>query len=118
MSVDQKKPKSNGAGTSLSIVIARLIWIFFGPLALMLLLMSMASKGRGWFTGFDLTYFVVLVFVIWTRWKEQRSGVAMTVYGEPATPAHFRRYIFVTVPLAITLWAGAKALGNYVWKDA
>jgi hypothetical protein len=112
MNVSQKRTANDQAETSGAPVISRLMWIFVGPLTLALLLGGIASGGGGWLTGIDVTYFVVFVLMILARWKEHRSGFAMTVYGDPVTPEHVRRYLLVAVPLGIAAWVVANLIGN------
>lgn len=70
---------------SLGIVGVHLLWMFVGPFALVLLLMSIVETGSGWLTGLDIGLLIVVVLMLCARWIDQRSGQASTVYGEPST---------------------------------
>ena len=45
---------------------------FFGPVVMVLIIWAIASKGRGWLSGLNAAFFVVLGLTILGRWVEQR----------------------------------------------
>ncbi len=101
--------------TSGKLILARIFWVFLGPVALSLMLLGIANAGSGWATLLDLAFLMVLGLTVLCRWSEQRSGKAMTAYGdEPSTWAHFRRYVRTFVPLALVAWIVANAIGNHI----
>jgi hypothetical protein len=99
---------------SLSVLGARVTWFFLGPAALMLILVGIVSRGDGWLTALDAAFGVVVGLMILGRWVEQRSGAAMTVTGQPATVAQYRRYITRLPPAAVAVWVVANVLGNHI----
>ena len=111
--------------TTFRVLFARLTWMLLGPMALFLLLSSIATRGGGWLTPPDLGYLAVLAVMIGGRWLEYRSGHAQTASGEPATADHFRRYVVgasavglaVWVVCAVAAYQRAPSLGrrNWVW---
>ena len=60
----------------------------------------------------DLTYFLVLGGMALGRWTEFQSGQPLTATGEPATPAHLRRYLPGLSTLGLGIWIAANVLGN------
>lgn len=107
------QPHNEVTVTHLSELLPRLVWIFLGPMALMLLLYGIAHVGSGWLTFFDVTFFVVLLVTIGCRWLEQRSRHPATATGEPSTWENFRHYSWATLFLAGTGWVLANVLGNH-----
>ena len=84
------------------ITVARIFWFVIGPAILLLLTLSLSSKGSGWFTPLDLAFLLVLAAVIFARWFEFRHGNAKTATGGPTTFAGFR--LFVVGALFIGSW--------------
>ena len=103
-----------GEINSVAVLFGRVMWMMIGPIALCLIVYGIVSGGDGWFRPADAAYATVLVFMIGGRWIEQRSGVATTVTGQPATVQHFKRYLRALVPAAVGLWIAANVLGNHV----
>lgn len=101
--------------TSGGLILARITWLFVGPVALCLLLVGIVNAGSGWATVLDAVFFVLLGLIVLCRWTEQRSGKALTAYGdEPSTWAHFRRFVTAFVPLALGAWVVANVIGNHI----
>jgi hypothetical protein len=92
----------------------RLLWFIVGPAMLMVLAVLIVNSGSGWWTVLDMLFFVAIALMVWSRWAEIRSGYGRTAYNDPATPAHFRRYVTVMVPVALAAWAVANVLGNHL----
>jgi hypothetical protein len=86
--------------SSVSVLFGRIMWFIIGPAALMGVTYGIVTSGSGWLTALDVTFAVVVALMVWGRWHEQRSGVAMTAEGKPATWDHFHRYVRVLMPLA------------------
>jgi len=101
--------------SSIGVLAARVVWMLVGPLALLVLAYGIVRAGPGWRTAWDAAFLIVVALMIGARWLEQRSGTATTVTGEPASPAHFRRYVRVLVPVAAVLWIAANLLA---WRGA
>jgi len=96
--------------SSIGVLAARVVWMLLGPLALLVLAYGIVRAGPGWRTAWDAVFLLVVALMIAARWFEQRSGTATTVTGEPASPAHFRRYVRVLVPVAAVVWVAANLL--------
>lgn len=93
---------------------ARVTWVLFGPMVLMLICLGIISRGNGWLTVLDAAFAVVAALMILGRWVEYRSGTATTVTGQPATAAQYHRYMAGLPVAAVILWVAANVLGNHV----
>ncbi len=100
--------------TSILVGASRAFWMMLGPLILGMLIYTIVSTGSGWLTAVDFAFLVVLVGVLAARFVEFRGGNPQTATGEPATPAHLRRYALVAIPLGLGVWVVANVLGNHV----
>lgn len=99
---------------SVWVLLARMAWFLLGPVAAALLTYGIIHNGNGWLTGWDAAFACVIAVMVLGRWVELRSGVATTVSGAPATPAHFTRYVRGLLPVAAGVWLAANVLGNHV----
>lgn len=102
--------------TSLSVLGARLTWIFAGPVALLFAAYGIVVAGSGWLTLLDAAFLAIVLFMLLGRWTEQRSGCAMTVYGDRPQPQQYRRYMTTLPVVAIAIWISANVLGNHLLK--
>ncbi len=102
--------------TSLAVLGARLTWIFAGPVALLFAAYGIVNAGSGWLTLLDAAFFAIVLFMLLGRWTEQRSGCAMTVYGEPLPLRDYRLYMAALPVVAIAIWIAANVLGNHLLK--
>lgn len=93
---------------------ARLTWISLGPLLLIIATTAIVSQGQGWTTFVDGVFAVAVGLMILGRWVEMRSGSATTADGQPAHWGHFRRYVQVLLPFALSVWVVANIVGNHV----
>jgi hypothetical protein len=107
-------PGDEHAVTSVRVLFVHLIWLFIGPLALLLTLYGIAGTGNGWATTQDAVFFVLIGLMVWCRWLDQRSGQGTTINGEPSTWADFRRYALLTPAVAGAAWIVANVIGNHV----
>ncbi|MGP0062783.1 MAG: hypothetical protein ACLQGP_04155 [Isosphaeraceae bacterium] len=101
-----------GAMTSAPAFFGRLSWMIVGPFALAICAFTITERHDGWFSPVDLTYFLVLGGMALGRWTEFQSGQPLTATGEPATPAHLRRYLLGLSTLGLGIWIAANVLGN------
>jgi len=108
----QQKP---AAITSFGVLLARLTWTAFGPLALGATLWGVATA-RQWLTSFDVVVACIVGLMILGRWIEQRSGTATTMTGETATVGHCKRYTASLLIVAVAAWIAAKLLGTYLLR--
>ena len=99
---------------SVTVLLARLMWTFVGPLVLVFTAYKIVSVGNGWLTLWDGLFGAVVALMLGGRWLELRSGAATTMTGQPATAADFRRYGRIVVLTMAGVWIGANVLGNHI----
>jgi hypothetical protein len=97
---------------SIAIFFARLSWMIFGPLMLLLLLSAIWRSTEGGIAGADFAYFGIVAAMIACRFYEFRSGEALTARGDPMTSAVMARYALIVAVLGFVAYAGVKALAN------
>jgi hypothetical protein len=90
------------------VVLSRVFWMLPGPLLFVLLLSKVVDSGGGWVTPLDAACLVVLGLLPLARWLEFRGGDPRTSTGEPATEAHLRKYVIVTLLVGLAAWMVAK----------
>lgn len=95
-------------------IVARLFWMMVGPLLLLGLAYAIVKSGEGWLTAADLGFLGVLAGVMLARWLEFRGGNPRTADGEPATPAHLRRYLIGAALIGLGAWVIANLIANNV----
>lgn len=93
-------------------VFSRLLWMFLCPMALMVLTMTFVVKGGGWFTFADMAFMAFLAAMLLARCWEFRDGHPQTATGQPATPAHLRRFLAGGLVVGLLVWTIANYLGN------
>jgi hypothetical protein len=87
---------------------ARLYWMFLGPMLLLLTAIAVANDGGGgWIAPKSLAFLGLLALMLACRWAEFHAGDARTAEGEPATPAHLRRYLIVAALIGSAVWIAA-----------
>lgn len=104
--------EAGGAGN----LLCRLIWMFAGPVTLAIVVYHTVAQGDVWFAMRDIVFAAAVALMIGARWVEMRSGKAQTATGEPATMAHFRRYITVLLPVVAIVWLAAKVVGHHLLR--
>ena len=65
------------------------------------------SRGGGWLTGADITFFAIVAVMVAGRWLEFRGVRPLTATGEPATPRDLRRYAIGAFALCLAIWVVA-----------
>lgn len=92
-------------------LIGRLVWMV-GPAALLVLILVIAGNGGGWLGGKSIAYLVILAGILAGRFLEFCGGDPRTADGQPATPAHLRRYVAAMVAVGLAAFALANLIGN------
>jgi len=110
---ESNNPQNAPVITGFKGLIVHVTWIFIGPLVLIMVLLGIMNLGQGWATSLDVLFFVFLGIMLACRWIDQRSGQAMTGYGEPATWADFRRYAVRMPIVAVLAWIAANIAANH-----
>ena len=107
-------PTKPEAISSVWVLGARITWVIFGPMVLLLITYGIVSGGTGWLTPLDAAFAVVACLMLLGRWTEHRSGAATTLSEEPATDEQLRRYVAVLIPVLAAVWIIANLVGNHV----
>jgi hypothetical protein len=94
-------------------VLARILWMFLCPMILLILTMTIVTKGDGWLTPADYAFLAILTVMILARVWEFRLGNPQTASGDPATPADLPRYVAGAAILGLAVWAVANYFGNH-----
>lgn len=97
-----------------SVGLARVFWMLLGPFALVLLTLSIVSRGTSWTTPADFAFLAVLLLLPSARWYEFRHGHASKSTGEPATEDDLRRYCIITAVAGAAIWIIANVLGVHL----
>jgi hypothetical protein len=90
------------------------MWLFVGPMGMLLTLATIVQRGTGWATGHDATFFVFLAAAIVARWIDYLTGDPVTSGGEGAPPGAARRYTMLVVSLGVVGWVLANVIGNHL----
>jgi hypothetical protein len=114
---EQKPPKQERAISSLKMLIVHLAWLFFGPVALLIILSSVMNDETGWLTLADMVFFALVALTIFARWIEQSSGQGVTIEGKPSTWIDFRRYALKLPVFALAAWLVAKVPGRMFFSE-
>lgn len=87
---------------------ARALWTLVCPIALVCLLVPVATEGGLW----NLAYAGTITLLVAGRWLEHRSGHGKTIYGDDSTPANTVGFIWKAVLIAGIAWGGARFLAG------
>jgi hypothetical protein len=86
---------------SVTAVVQRLYWFFFGPMFLILMLLLILGGKESQVWGCTVAYAVGLALLPVVRWFEMRAGRAQTADGRPATWTDFRNYVLTVLGIGI-----------------
>jgi hypothetical protein len=81
----------------------------FGNIALFMAALSIYESAR-WSIA-DWVFWLTIGLLITARYIDIVRLKGTTIHGEPATTAHFGRYVLVLIVLGAATWAVARALG-------
>ncbi len=101
---------------SVSGCLVRLGWMLFGNIALFLLAAFIAQNTQTAFSTFDLAYWAVAAAAIAARYWDIRSFKGQTVTSQPATMAHWRRYVVFLVVGSLVVWGAAHGIARLAAK--
>jgi hypothetical protein len=118
MDTHQTMPTNKPKALSLRFALARLFWLYAGPMIMLLTSFSIVRAGSGWTTYLDAVFLVVLGLTIFARWYELHSGHGCDGFGNPVTMAVFPKYLGLIVPVAVAAWVIANMLGNHILASA
>src|SRR5262245_45103186 len=96
--------------TSFRAALARITWMFLGPLAAFVAGVGLFVQHHGVLSFGDVPFFLAVGAILVGRWVEYRGGNAQSATGEPVTDAHVRRYLIAVSACALLVWAAALLL--------
>jgi hypothetical protein len=105
---DTPTPPGLGAGGCL----VRLGWMMAGNVALLFALAAIVQR-RGALSPADIVFWAIAASCIGLRYLDIRRFNGLTVTSEPATMAHWRRYVVFMVAVSAATWGAAHALAFY-----
>lgn len=87
----------------------------FGNIALVMAALWI-YKSAGWSIA-DFAFWLIVSLLIGARYIDIVRYKGTTIQGEPATMAHFKRYVLIVLMAGAAVWAVARALGpGFTWK--
>ena len=90
----------------------RIMWMFLGNFALVFSAAYIALHGESFFSTADLVFGSVVLLLIVVRYVDIKFLKGSTVFGEPASMRHWRRYVALLIGASIVIWAVAHAIAH------
>jgi hypothetical protein len=90
--------------------LVRLIWMMFGNGVLILCLIFIAGHKGSFLSAADVVFWVVVPALIWLRYIDITRMKGMTVYAQPATLSHWKRYVGILLAISVLAWVAAHFL--------
>jgi len=97
----------------LSGCLVRLYWMGIGNVALLLCAAAILTHRGGFLSVADIVYWVLAATLGVVRFVDIRKLGGRTAAGEPASAAHWRRYLIFLIVASSIIW-GAAHLGAYL----
>lgn len=82
----------------------RLAWMLIGSVILAFSALSIATSSGTVFSVVDLVFWATVAGAIWLRYIDISRLEGQTVYGQPATMAHWHRYALRFPAAALGIW--------------
>ena len=82
----------------------RLAWMLIGNLILAVCALSIIKSSGTFFSLADLVFWATVAAAIWLRYLDVSRLGGQTVYGQPATMAHWHRYAVLLPAAALVVW--------------
>jgi hypothetical protein len=95
---------TDGETTSIFALFLRIFWMFIGNVALGISAAMILGNRDTIFSAADIIYGVCVPLLIGARYLDISRFRGGTAYGEPATPAHWRRYTLALLVGSIVVW--------------
>jgi len=108
-------PKQDATGKSqVSGCLARLVWMAAGNLALLFLLLAIASRPaeQGFLSWMDAAYWAVVALLAGVRYVDITRLGGLTVNNDRATIRTWVRYAVLLAVLGSVLWAGVHLVSS------
>ena len=108
---DDRKERASKQGEYQSVAgcLPRIFWMAFGNIALIMAAL-LIYKSAGWSIA-DFAFWLIVGLLIGARYIDIVRYKGTTAHGEPATMAHFKRYVGMLLVAGAAVWAVARALG-------
>lgn len=87
----------------------RIFWMGLGNIGLAMAALVI-YQSAGWSIA-DLVFWLIVGLLVGVRYVDIVRYKGTTVHGEPATTAHFKRYLLMLLVVSGAVWAVARALG-------
>jgi hypothetical protein len=87
----------------------RVFWMGFGNIALVMAALSIYKSAGSSIA--DLAFWLIVGLLVGARYIDIVRYKGMTVNGDPATSAHFKRYALMLLVVSAAVWAAARLLG-------
>jgi hypothetical protein len=105
-------PSESPDGMHLGGCLTRLYWMLFGNVALILCAGAIVAHRGSFLSLADIAYWLIAATVGVVRFVDIRRFGGRTAAGEPATAAHWRRYLLFLIVASSVVW-GAAHLGAH-----
>jgi hypothetical protein len=106
---NQDSPAPSG-NDSLSGCLVRLAWMLVANICLFVLAVLIAQNRETTFAVADLAYWAVVAAAVAIRYLDIQRFRGQTVTSEPATMAHWRRYVMLFPAAALVVWGIAHGI--------
>ena len=90
--------------------LVHIFWMVFGNAALFMLAVVIYQQPRWPLSWRDGAFLLTVVAMVIVRWIDIQRYHGATASGELATPAHWRRYTWFLLVLALLTWGAAHFL--------
>lgn len=90
--------------------LVRLGWMMFGNAVLAICAISILSHRSGFLSAADAVFWPAVILLIWLRRFDITRMNGLTASGQPATLAHWKRYVWLLLAFAFVLWSAAHAI--------
>jgi hypothetical protein len=92
------------------------VWVFIGPLGMLVTLMKIVERGTGWTTGQDGLFFAFLAAALVARWVDYANGDPVAGGRHGAKPGAAMRYTVLVGSLGALAWVVANVIGNHLLR--
>jgi len=102
---NQEVVPHEGTGSCL----ARLCWMVIGNVILLVCAVSILGHHSSFFSVADLIFWATIALLIGVRYLDIKRLKGLTAAGEPASMAHWRRYVGILLAVCAAAWGAAHA---------
>jgi len=108
------KAQEAPAINTMSGCLVRLCWMAFGNCVLVYSALFILQNSRSFLSAADAVFWAVLAAVIAVRYVDIKRFHGQTVTCEPATMAHWRRYVMFMLGISFVIWSLAHVMARWV----